>query len=273
MNVLSCQNCWFNGLQYGALGLPVGYCIRHRKILNFADRTTCGMQIRKDLSLNRANEVAIAHSKVFIESKIVRWIDSTEISSDVSSSTKDLAVLQRDKVGEAVTSYGSLNSKIESLSQLGMIHTARSDVAMTSLARAYVSNCIAQGGRWTSGLHLYWWTKKRLADIPKIEAEDLRFVGSTQLARQIELTSWSVMMFRLSFVDDVIQYAKKDGDEIAKVGELLNRAATAVSIFNVRKLGAWIRKDIIPELETRLDRTQYEKMANELHKENEVSGI
>ena len=56
MNLHSCQNCWFNGLQYGALGLPVGYCSRHNKILNVSDRSTCGLHLRKDLTVLRAIE-------------------------------------------------------------------------------------------------------------------------------------------------------------------------------------------------------------------------
>jgi hypothetical protein len=273
MTLESCQNCWFNGLQYGALGLSVGYCIRHRKVLNFADGTTCGMQVRKDLSLRRAREVATVHSEAFSENKIVRWMDNTELDSDSSDSDKDLAVLRRDAVGNAVSNYGYLDAKIESLSQLGVMRTARSDVALMSLGRAYVSNCVNQGGSWTSGIHLYWWTKSRLADVPNVAVDDLRFVGSTQLARQTELTSWSIMMLRLSFVDDIVEYAGQEGDEIGRARGLLNQAAMAVSVFNVRKLGNWIRKEIIPSLDAHLDYRRYSKMARELHKESGASDV
>jgi hypothetical protein len=225
------------------------------------------MQIRKDLSLHRAHEVTTVHSKVFENSKIVRWMDNTASDTDYSDSDKDLAVLQGDAVGDAVSSYGNLDAKIESLSQLKAMRTARSDVAMTSLGRAYVSNCVRQGGGWTSGIHLYWWTKRRLADIPEVSVEDLRF-GSTQLARQTELTSWSIMMLRLTLVDDIVEYAGQAGDEIGRARGLLNQAATAVSIFNVRKLGVWIRNEIIPLLDARLDYRRYSEMARELHKES-----
>jgi hypothetical protein len=271
MNLQSCQNCWFNGLQFGALGLPVGYCTHHRKILNFSDGTTCGMQIRKDLSLVRASKVATVHSKVFVESKIVRWMDNAEVDADSSDSERDLDTLRRDAVGNAVSDYGHLDSKIESLSQLWAIKTARSDVALTSLARAYVNNCVNQGGRWTSGIHLYWWIKTRLVNVPDVAVDDLRFVGSTQLARQTELTSWSIMMFRLSFVDDIVEYAGKENDEIGRAKGLLNEAAMAVTTFNVRKLRDWIQKEAIPLLDSRLNRNRYSKLARELHKESGVS--
>jgi hypothetical protein len=184
MRLDSCQNCWFNGLQYGAIGLPVGYCTRHRKVLNFADGTTCGLHISKDLSLHRANEVALVHSKAFAKGKIVRLLDNVELDSDSSDSDKDLFFLQGDAVGTAVSNYGNLNAKIESLSQLEVMRTARSDIAMTSLGRAYVNNCFNKDGSWTSGIHLYWWTKSRLADVPSVAVDDLRSVGSSQLARQ-----------------------------------------------------------------------------------------
>jgi len=63
MKLNSCQNCWFNGLQYGAIGLTVGYCARHKKILNFPDGITCGLHLRKDLTLNRASEVSEIQKK------------------------------------------------------------------------------------------------------------------------------------------------------------------------------------------------------------------
>jgi hypothetical protein len=267
MNLQSCQNCWFNGLQFGALGLPVGYCIRHRMILNFSDGTTCGMHYRKDLSLSRASEVAKVHSEAFAEDSIVRWMDKTKVESDSSRTDRDFVALQQDPVGNAVSDYGNLDSKIESLSRLNEMHTARSEVAMTSLARAYVNNCVRQGGRWTSGIHLYWWTKTRLADVPNISVGDLRFVGPAHLARQTELTSWSVMMFRLSFVDDIVEYAEQDNDKIGREKGLLNRAVVAVPKFNVKKLGNWLRKEVIPSLDSRLNHNQYSKLARELHKE------
>jgi hypothetical protein len=271
MNLQSCQNCWFNGLQYGAVGLSVGFCVRHRRVLTLADETTCGLHIRKDLGLARAREVARVHAHVFDGDKIVRFRGKDEVGSDTSGSEKDIAFLKKDPVGEAVVEYGALGSKIESLVQLKMFETARSDLAMTSLGRAYVGNCIRQGGRWTSGIHLFWWTKKRLALIPDLQVGDIRHDGSIKLSRYVELAAWSIMMLRLSFLDDIIQYARQEDDDIGHVGDILNEAATNVPNLSTVKLSAWIKKILIPALEARLNYQRYSTIARELHKEDDSS--
>lgn len=266
MKLQSCQNCWFNGLQYGSLGLPVGYCARHRKILNLPDETTCGLHIRKDLGLSRAQDVSLVHSRVYADDKIVRLSNKEEVESDFSLSKKDTNILRKDVVGDAVVDYGFLDSKIESLAQLKAIKTTRSDIAMTSLGRAYVKNCINNSGKWTSGLHLYWWTMKRLADVPEIQVDDIRYTGSIQLSRQTELAAWSVMMFKISLIDDIVEYAGQQNDEVGREKGIANNAALAVQSFNVRKLSKWIRKELVPALEARLDYRRYSDLSRELHK-------
>lgn len=268
MNLQSCQNCWFNGLQYGAVGLSVGFCVRYRKVLTLSDETTCGSHIRKDLGLVRARQVAQVHARVFDGGKIVRLRNRDEVKSDTSVSEKDMSFLSKDPVGKVVVDYGALGSKIESLSQLETLETARSDLAMISLGRAYVGNCIRQGGRWTSGIHLYWWTKERLALIPDLQVGDIRHEGSIKLSRYVELAAWSLMMLRLSFLDDVIQYARKEDDDIGGVGDILVAAATNVPNLSTAKLSVWIKKSLIPDLDARLNKQRYSTIANELHKES-----
>ena len=272
MKLQSCQNCWFNGLQYGSVGLSVGFCARHRKVLNLPDETTCGLHVRKDLSLARSQEVAAIHARTFADDKIVRIVNNDEIGTDVSASEKDAALVRTDSVGEAVVDYGSLNSRIESLSQLRAMGTARSDLAMTSLGRAYVRNCVRQGGRWTSGLHLLWWTKKRLAVIPDLQISDLRYSGSIQLSRHVELAAWSVMMFRLTLIDDITEYARADGDDIGRVDNILNDAAIAVQQFSVTRLSKWISRELIPSLDSHLNYQRYSSLARELHRNDDSAG-
>jgi hypothetical protein len=89
----SCQNCWFNGLQDGVLGLPVGFCTRHRKILNAADVTTCGQQRRKDLSLSRARQVAAIHAARYPQETIVRIHGENQAVEEVSADERDLALI------------------------------------------------------------------------------------------------------------------------------------------------------------------------------------
>lgn len=271
MKLQSCQNCWFNGLQYGAVGLSVGFCARHQKVLNLSDETTCGLHIRKDLGLARAQQVAAVHARTFDSDKIVRLTNKEEVEADFSGSERDLALLRTDSVGDVVVDYGSLDSRIESLAQLKMLKTARSDLAMASLGRAYVRNCVRQGGHWTSGIHLFWWTKRRLAVIPDLQVGDIRYDGSIQLSRHVELAVWSVMMFRLSFIDDIVQYARQDDDDIGGVGDVLNGAATAVQNFSVAKLSRWIGRELIPALEARLNYQRYSTLSRELHRDTPLS--
>jgi hypothetical protein len=35
---------------------------------------------------------------------------------------------------------------------------------MLSLGRAYTNRCVERGGSWTSGIHLLWWTRRRLVE-------------------------------------------------------------------------------------------------------------
>jgi len=267
MKLQSCQNCWFNGLQYGSIGLPVGYCTRHRKVLNQSDKTTCGLHVRKDLGLARAQHISARHKEYYEDGQIVRIESKTVVESDFSSSDKDIEILRRDQVGEAAVDYGLLGSKIESLAQLNIISSARSDIAFSSLGRAYVRNCVRSGGPWTSGIHLYWWTKKRLGNVPSVEVGDLRYSGSIQLSRQTDLAIWSVMMLQLSFIEDIVQYADEQNDEIGQVRGITNSAALAVPIFNIRKLSSWIKRELFPALELRLDYRRYSEISRDLHKD------
>jgi hypothetical protein len=263
----SCQNCWFNGLQYGALGLPVGYCSRHQKILNAAEGTTCGLQIRKDLPLKRAQQVASVHAARYADSVIVQIYRDEEAGREISSDMKDLASLRSDPVGEIVSDYGMLDSNIESLAQLKILSGARAEVAMLSLARGYISNCVRQNGSWTSGLHLYWWTKNRLPEIPEIAVKDLRTTGGLQLSRQLDLIAWSVVMLRLTLIDDIIEYAAAQHDPIGEVKELLQKAAEAVQTFNLRNLSRWLKTEALPHLDRKLPYERYKILSRQLHQQ------
>lgn len=269
MKLHSCQNCWFNGLQYGALGLAVGYCSRHKKILNAADGTTCGLHLRKDLSINRAREFSIAHIKKYTSKCVVRIIDADCHESDTSDGDKDKNHLRKDAVADAVVDYGELGSTIESLAQLKAIPGARAELAMLSLGRAYVANCISRNGKWTSGLHMYWWSRSRLTDIPEIRVEDLRSVGATNLSRQSDLTAWSLVMLRVTFIEDITTYANQQNDPLGKVYSLTEQAALSMDSFNLRNLKKWLKKEAEPQLDARLSQARYAELAAELHKDRE----
>ena len=264
----ACQNCWFNVLQYGALGLPVGYCTRHRKVLNAADLTTCGQHLRKDLPLGRARQVAEIHAARYPQDTIVRIYGEAEAVEEVSADEKDLDSLRQDPVAEAASDYGQLNSKIESLAQLKALPGARAEVAMLSLARGYVRNCVMRGGAWTSGLHLYWWTKKRLAEMPDIAVNDLRTTDGIPLSRQVELTAWSIVMLRLTFIDDMAVYAADSQHQIGNATGLLQRYAGSATSFSMPRLAKWIKAEALPILDRALPYQEYRELSAELHKES-----
>jgi hypothetical protein len=144
---------------------------------------------------------------------------------------------------------------------------ARAEVAMLSLARSYVSHCIGRQGSWINGLHLYWWTKERLTAIPDIAITDIRSTGGLQLARQIELTAWSVVMLRLTVIDDIIEYAAAQDDPFGEVRGLLDKSAEAVSTFNLRTLAKWMRTEALPSLDRMLPYERYVELARQLHKD------
>lgn len=265
MSLHSCQNCWFNGLQYGALGLPVGYCSQHKKILNVPDRSTCGLHLRKDLTVSRAIEVSSIHRQHFSTDYVCRVADGFSYEKDVSDDEKDMEHLRKDTVAGAVTDFGELGSTIESLAQLKALPGARAELAMLSLGRGYINNCISRNGKWTSGLHLYWWSRGRLTEIPEIKVEDLRSVGATQLARQSDLTSWSLVMLRLTFIEDITTYANQQGDPLGKVESLTEQAAVALDSFSLRALSKWLKSVAAPQLDARMSNARYAELAKDLH--------
>jgi hypothetical protein len=272
MILQSCQNCWFNGLQYGLLGLPVGYCTRHKTILNSSDETTCGLHLRKDLGLGRATQVGDLHRERYPTWQIVSLLTARAAKEETSSREPDLDQLRRDVVGDAVFEYGMLRSKIASLARLRYTVGARPELAMLSLGRGYVANCVSRSGRWTSGLHLYWWTRERLAQEPSIAASDIRRLGGIQLSRQVTLTSWSLIMLRLTFVEDVATHAAAQQDPFGSAQGLLNQAAEEVQDFNIRTLLRWIHAKALPLLDKRLPYKRYAALAAELHRQEEPGG-
>jgi len=265
MTTQSCQNCWYNGLQYDLLGLSVGYCVHHKKILNISTATTCHHHKRKDLSLQRVQQVSEVHKQHFDKEGILRLRDGMPVNGEVSVRHEDVSLLRHDEVAELVFDYGTLGSKIESLAQLKRMPGVRAELAMLSLARSYVYTCVARQGTWTSGLHLYWWTKSRLHHEPEISIGDILHTHGLQLERQVTLASWSVIMLRLCFIDDMVAYAQKDDEQLGTVTGLLDRAAEAVTTFNIKRLLQWIKRKAVPELDRQLDWERYTQLSNQLH--------
>lgn len=266
MIIQSCQNCWFNGLQYGPLGLAVGYCAIHKVILNHSESTTCSYHLRKDLSLNRAYQVS-AHHKDYYNSdgRIVDLDRPDALSTETSTKETDLTRLRKDPVGELVSDYSHFDSKIAFLAQLKRTKGARAELAMLSLSRAYVNNCFKNDGKWTSGIHLYWWTKSRLAEEPDIRVDDIRYTDGLDLSRQLEFVAWSLIMLRLTFIADIAVYASESGERLAAARDILDEAASENHSFSITKLTRWMRRDAVPFLDDLFSKDRYFALANELH--------
>ncbi len=96
----SCQNCWYNGLQYDLLGLSVEYCVLHKKILNTSMATTCHEHKRKDLALHRVQQVSDIHKQHFQSNRILRLADGMPVNGEVSDCHKDVRLLRQDEVAE-----------------------------------------------------------------------------------------------------------------------------------------------------------------------------
>jgi hypothetical protein len=267
--LLSCSNCWFNGLQSGSIGFSVGYCAEFCVVLRQPDETTCSKQLRRDLLLESALQQRDAHRQTYPEADtIVRVADGLPADSERYQES-DIGVINGDPIANVVAEYGYLRTKIESLAQLRLMPGARAEVAMLSLGRAYTHRCMQRGGRWTSGVHLLWWTKQHMErePIPAIHAEDLRYQLPVSIHRQLELEQWSVMMLRLVFISDLAKHASRTGHELQSLASLPEDAASATEVVGTRKLSRWMRTTAIPRISVALPEDKYRALACELHQE------
>lgn len=267
MLALSCVNCAFNALQYDNVGTPVGYCAEHRRVLNTPSLITCGRLLRKDLMLRSAEREQALHEHVFTPAGISALATRKLVNgAHTSTAPADLAALHHDPVSAAVTQYGQLGSKIESLAQLSAMPGARAEIALTSLGRTYVRRCLQRGGAWTSGLHMFWWVKERIAEEPDIQVRDLRESRALSLSRQLDLARWSVVMLRLTFLSDIAEHAASTRDTVRKARHLPEQAALATQDLSFHKLLRWVRTDGRKLLDEALPQRAYDRWSEKLHR-------
>lgn len=265
----SCANCWFNGLQAGSVGISVGYCTEHRVVLRQPDHTTCGRHIRLDLTFDSAQQQSRLHSAVYTCLDGVQRVADGAVVRDGGYIDHRVAALRSDPVGAIVTDYGEYGAKIESLAQLRALGTSRAEFALLSLGRAYVDRCVSRGGRWTSGLHLLWWTRQRLIDHlrPALSAADFRYQSAGSIGRQIELAQWWLVMLRLVFISDIGAHALDEDGTMGELADVAERAAADTQVPSLRKLTAWIRSTGLPLLDRCLPESRYRELAAEVHRE------
>jgi hypothetical protein len=266
---LSCVNCSFNGLQYDSIGTAVGYCTEHRRILQTPSELTCGRLFRKDLPLISARREQRIHEARFSPGAI-SLLRSREIANGAHTSAgkSDMRVLEGDRVASAVTNYGRLGTKIESLAQLSTLDGARADIALLSLGRVYVRRCKERGGSWTSGLHLLWWIRGRLATKPSVEVQDIRVETAVPIARQIDLAEWSILMLRLTVLSDLGSYAADEGHPVESISDLAEAAALETRELSSRKLLRWIVTAGKERVHRALSEDEYERLSRELHRDD-----
>lgn len=262
----SCSNCWHNALQHGSIGLCIGFCTEHRVVLRRPEETTCAKHMRKDLMLESAKAFSLRHQHYFTSTDQVQKLSDQTSATHSDYVESSAAFIRHDKVGEAVADYGEYDTKIESLSQLRTIGTFRSELAMLSLGRAYTYRCIKRGGRWTSGLHLLWWTKRRLQEngLPEPTPSDFRFPTAGSLERQVDLATWSLLMSRLVFISDIGTHAEATGDPVAQLRGIAEQAAAATEIPGTKRLWRWVKKVAVPMIDDVIPETRYRQMTDEL---------
>ncbi len=268
MLLISCVNCCYNGLQYDTMGTAVGYCTEHKRVLRTPSELTCGRLFRKDLPFATANQQQERHEAQFSPGAICHLRRKTPANGESTGGDKsDLMPLEADSVARAVTSFGRLNTKIESLAQLSQLQGVRADIALLSLGRTYVRRCRARGGAWTSGLHLLWWTRARLTQEPIIEISDIRVETALPLDRQIDLAKWSILMLRLTFLSDFGHHASGTDHSVRHITDLAEQAAVAVPELSFQRLFKWVSRNAPKLLDRALPEAEYERLSNELHQD------
>jgi hypothetical protein len=266
---VSCANCWFNGLQQGSLGLSLGYCVEHKVVLRRAEETTCGRHVRNDLTLPSARAQQVAHRRRYSRMEGVQNVRTAEPVDNAGLIEQDTAFLRRDPVGDAVADYGAIGSKIESLALLKGMGTFRGDLALFSLGRSYANRCVGRGGRWTSGLHLLWWARQRLATdpVPDVRPEDLRYTTATSLDRQVDLAQWSILMLRILFISDVGRHAEGQGDGVGRLADFAEQAAEESRTVAARTLARWVKGKGLAAIDAVFPYERYVTLATELHRD------
>ncbi|WP_155742606.1 hypothetical protein [Variovorax paradoxus] len=257
----SCENCWFNPLQNGSVGLTIGFCVEHRVVLRDSSTTTCGKHFRKDLPLPTSEKFARSHRARYPDTTVVLDLETGKKAEDHVQTSTETKLLSTDPVGDLAKDYGYQDTKIASLAVLRKGVDPRMEFAGLNLSRSYVYRCKARGGGWTSGLNIFWWIKKSLASTPQFVASDFRYAAASSLDRQEDLAKWSLIMARLLVVSDIARHAEgalRDLEQIAQ------EAASASDNLVSRKLLAWIRSIGIPKMEKAMPEARYRELMQPL---------
>lgn len=280
MNLHSCSNCWHNGLQYDSVGLRVGYCTRHRVILRQADHSTCGQQHRKDLLHLSAERAALRQRERFSPLEVVR-IDGERLNGSTGDYVSTDRSLLTDSVASTVAEY-HLQSRITTFAQLRWIKGGRSELALVSLGRAYVANCMARDRKWTSGINIAWWVRERCLREPEPILQydqDIRYELPVSPERQIKLAKSSLLMLRLVFLSDLGRHAadspqqdegspviRDTSKSVQQLATLADEAAVEAGP-ELSDLVSWVQDVGLKRVDAALPKESYESIQLELHRD------
>lgn len=263
---ISCVNCCHNPLQFGPTGTSFGFCARHRVVLQSPELLTCGHLRRKDLYGDSADREASIHSRMFIKSRPVLLHspkDRTAAERCFESANREVP---DDRVVEEVLGWGRI-TKIATIAALNQIPGARAEIALSSLGRVFVENCVRRGGKskWKSGIHIVWWTLRRLDGEPAIQATDLRTTFGQRIERVTAIARWLVIGQRLALLADVARHAGAEEDPLGTLASLPDEAALHGDPDQPEKTLRFLRS---PSMRSRvkeaLSRKRYESIREEL---------
>lgn len=258
----SCENCCFNPLQNGSVGLSYGYCVEHRVILRDASSTTCSRHFRKDLPFRTAESFSRRHQEFCPTKDQILDLSSRTPTNDPIKISTELKFLKSDSVGELVSDYGFNDTKIATLSTLRSESVSpRAEFGCLNLSRTYVHRCTLRGGSWTSGLNILWWIKKRLSSLPTYALTDFRYSTTKSLERQQELATWSLLMSRLLVISDI---ATHSGGALDSLITLPQEAALASENLTIRKLNKWIKDEGLKKINSAMPENHYRDLMREI---------
>jgi hypothetical protein len=228
--------------------------------------TTCGQLLRKDLLSESADREQRLHRRSYRPDRISLVTQPQADAHKAGHIENTNGQTPVDPVIDEVHAYGSLDTKIATMAALHRIPGARAEVAMLSLSRAYVANCFKRDRKWTSGVHLAFWTLSRLDQEPELAPTDLREPIVLSVAHTNAIAKWTLIVFRLAFVADVAAYASHSGDPIARLEKLAVTAAAAARPTEPDKLIAWLQQKR-RSWQGALSPARYAKLRDSLHDE------
>jgi hypothetical protein len=265
MHLLSCWNCCHNPLQLGAVGLPFGYCTRHDQVLRSPTATTCGQLLRKDLLSPRVIEQREIHAHDYPSGRVALLAAPRDAARASETTERPNGQLAADPVAEEAVDYRLQQRKIATMAGLRRLPGGRAEAAMLCLARGYVHNCLANRGRWTSGLHLLHWTLLRLTEEPAFALTDLWGPVALPVERLVELERWRLVMMRLAQIADVANAARQQQEErVGELADLPEKAAQSTQPGSLSSLLGWLRKHQ-SVWEEALPTERYRQLAASLH--------